>query len=675
MTLLFSSVLVAVGVPAQGQSGQPSSVEQDGAETNSAGNEQDGSAPYIVFVAESSAHARCGPGKQHYRTESLRRGQELEVYVETEAGWLGVRPPDDSFCWMPAAAVDFSDGEETATIIEDETKAWIGTNLGQARRYRWQVQLDAGEPVTIIGKTEREDTDGTKTWLRIVPPSGEFRWIHRDQIVESAEQLAEKLAADSATIKDTKNDLVAAIPALVPINGQDADGDQSSDSVNGSSVLQTGGLEGTDSMTSSRRRAATGTLREADEIPDLRPLSSDQARVSDKAIQFHRGANAEDFQDRGAVIGSGLKSEWKEDLLETDGEVLPASGAAAAAAVIAEPLKRMTDVVANFISPPRLVEINSGRANAFQPNANTSADRRWTVGSERTRGTLQPQGSLGMPSNLTMPASLAAAQPSQFQPEPALLPGSGVIQAAAIGSQTNGIAATGPSRTVPISQISRVEDAVKGADLDTAGHILSRLMAEGASSVELDPLIRRIDVLLQSGDVNRATRTRELHDRSRRYRDLAARRDGTTTIQSTVLATNAAPLLPPSRQPAAGRTITNQATARQATAPVSSQTIAIAQSAGQATVGRQLSTQPVTVPLGPVAGTATGYLVQVYSSRANSPPYALTDDAGLTIAYVTPYPGVNLRNHLNSRIAVRGNEKMLQGMNMPHILVDQAIRR
>jgi hypothetical protein len=91
----------------------------------------------------------------------------------------------------------------------------------------------------------------------------------------------------------------------------------------------------------------------------------------------------------------------------------------------------------------------------------------------------------------------------------------------------------------------------------------------------------------------------------------------------------------------------------------------------QRTVGSP-STQK---PLGPVVGTATGYLVQVYSSRANSPPYALTDDAGLTIAYVTPYPGVNLRNHLNSRIAVRGNEKLLEGMSTPHILVDNAIRR
>ena len=83
----------------------------------------------------------------------------------------------------------------------------------------------------------------------------------------------------------------------------------------------------------------------------------------------------------------------------------------------------------------------------------------------------------------------------------------------------------------------------------------------------------------------------------------------------------------------------------------------------------------IETPLGPVKGTATGFLVQVYSSRANSPPFALTDDAGLTIAYVTPYPAVNLRNHLNSRVSVSGNEKLLEGMNTPHILVDRAIRR
>ncbi len=39
--------------------------------------------------------------EEYYRTDQLKPGQELEVYVETEDGWLGVRPPDTSFSWIP----------------------------------------------------------------------------------------------------------------------------------------------------------------------------------------------------------------------------------------------------------------------------------------------------------------------------------------------------------------------------------------------------------------------------------------------------------------------------------------------------------------------------------------------------------------------------------------------
>ena len=56
---------------------------------------------------------------------------------------------------------------------------------------RWQVQLAKGEPVTVIGRSEREGPDGPQLWYRIVPPSGEYRWVHRDTVVESTESLVE----------------------------------------------------------------------------------------------------------------------------------------------------------------------------------------------------------------------------------------------------------------------------------------------------------------------------------------------------------------------------------------------------------------------------------------------------------------------------------------------------
>ena len=71
---------------------------------------------------------------------------------------------------------------------------------------------------------------------------------------------------------------------------------------------------------------------------------------------------------------------------------------------------------------------------------------------------------------------------------------------------------------------------------------------------------------------------------------------------------------------------------------------------------------------------ATGTLVQVYSARTNSPPFALTDNSGRTIAYVTPIPGVNLRPHLNHRVSIFGNRGFLTGLSTPHIVATQAVR-
>ena len=97
--------------------------------------------PYTVYVVEEQAHAHCGPSDEYYRTDPLRHGQALEVYAETDDGWLGVRPPDDSFCWVQADSIEFDTATDIGTVIEDRTVAWVGTHLGApaatAGKSRW----------------------------------------------------------------------------------------------------------------------------------------------------------------------------------------------------------------------------------------------------------------------------------------------------------------------------------------------------------------------------------------------------------------------------------------------------------------------------------------------------------------------------------------------------------
>lgn len=141
--------------------------------------------PYLAYVAREGLHTRCGPSADFYQTDPLKAGQAVEVYLETDNGWLGIRPPNNSFCWLQSDQVNVADDESTGTVTEAGAVAWIGTHLGRARQYRWQVQLDAGEQVSIIGTAKRPGPEGDEVWYRIVPPSGEFRWIHESDLVDS----------------------------------------------------------------------------------------------------------------------------------------------------------------------------------------------------------------------------------------------------------------------------------------------------------------------------------------------------------------------------------------------------------------------------------------------------------------------------------------------------------
>lgn len=145
--------------------------------------------PYVAYVAREGEFARCGPSEEYYKTDPLRAGAEVEVYLETEDGWLGIRPPSDSFCWLQSDQVEVADDETQGTVIEPSTVAWIGTHLGKARQYRWQVRLDEGEQVTIIGTAQREGPEGEEVWYRIVPPAGEFRWVQRSQVSDSLDKV------------------------------------------------------------------------------------------------------------------------------------------------------------------------------------------------------------------------------------------------------------------------------------------------------------------------------------------------------------------------------------------------------------------------------------------------------------------------------------------------------
>jgi hypothetical protein len=158
-------------------------------------------APYEARVATPRAQIRSGPGEKFYPTDTLVSGETVEVYREEEDGWLGIRPPEKSFSWVLERQLKFrNDG--LAEIGGPDVPSRIGSRLSDQRN-AVQVQLKKGETVEVL---DNSDFDG-KTWCKIAPPAGEFRWVHatnvqrvRPLVSSEADTTAEPEAAEPEVV-------------------------------------------------------------------------------------------------------------------------------------------------------------------------------------------------------------------------------------------------------------------------------------------------------------------------------------------------------------------------------------------------------------------------------------------------------------------------------------------
>ena len=613
--------------------------------------------PYNVFVAEDKAYTRCGPSAEYYRTDPLKHGQQLEVYAETDDGWLGVRPPQDSFCWVPAETVELDGSGEMGTVIEDRTVAWIGTHLGRARKYLWQVQLAEGESVTVIGRQERDGPDGPQLWLRIVPPSGEFRWIHQNQTVRTSEELVETMVDRNQSV--TENTI----------------------------QFQPAGRTHVDRDLKKARLAAASS-------PE--PLTRDDIVHADAAAVIASGRSvmvdtnrrtrqhAESTIDR--PVGSGVQS-FNDEAIE-----LPPS-LASSAGLIAKP--RSTDpsrqrprgLLASMakLGQPRIQDIGASNP-ASDPATSIASDDNWVSGAaSRMAKDSDAVAISGSP--MTLPArgnvqykddafvqshqsSNEVAQVSGIAP----LPAQALVPATLPANSFNGQlapATTSPQLRSPTfvsaDQIGRLQQQVRGADLASMRLVLSQLMSSQSSAAEAR-VVAEASRSLAAGTTDPAVAdgARVLARRADQYAGLADRRDGASVIQSTSQTIGLQQVSPTGVTPSVMTNSTLDVAGSLAPAPpFQAQQSQLSQS--------QL---PQALPPQPQATQTsyTGQLVQVYSARTHSPPFALTDGTGRTVAYVTPSPGINLRMHLNQQVTVTGTPGFVSGLNMPHVMALRADR-
>ena len=135
--------------------------------------------PYTARITADGVAVRSGPGIEFYPVLQLQTGDKVEVHYE-QGEWYAIRPPIGSFSWVSAKYVDFG-SSNVGTVLADGLASRIGS-CDSDDCDTVQIALKKGESVLILERRETPENHASPVWLKIAPPSGEFRWIHRSAL-------------------------------------------------------------------------------------------------------------------------------------------------------------------------------------------------------------------------------------------------------------------------------------------------------------------------------------------------------------------------------------------------------------------------------------------------------------------------------------------------------------
>jgi len=153
------------------------------ASPNSSAAQNENDLPYLAEVIEDGTPIHSGPAEVHYPTEELAAREQVEVYRHDPDGWCAIRPHADSFSMVLAEDIVLL-SDSVAQIVNAGTKCWVGTHFDEVDRPLFQIRLNKGEKLKLLGKVrEQYELDPDQPdWIQVAPPAGEFRWIHRSRI-------------------------------------------------------------------------------------------------------------------------------------------------------------------------------------------------------------------------------------------------------------------------------------------------------------------------------------------------------------------------------------------------------------------------------------------------------------------------------------------------------------
>ncbi len=133
-------------------------------------------------LIDDEVFVRSGPGRNHYHTGKLGRGDRVTVHRREPGGWLMISPPAGSFDWIAADNIEVN-SQPTAnrpgqgTVLVNNSVVWIGSEIEEESRDIWHVTLARGKRVAILGEKVFNTSQGARRYYKIQPPAGDHRWI------------------------------------------------------------------------------------------------------------------------------------------------------------------------------------------------------------------------------------------------------------------------------------------------------------------------------------------------------------------------------------------------------------------------------------------------------------------------------------------------------------------
>jgi SH3-like domain-containing protein len=244
-----------------------------------------GEFPSEATIVADDAPLRSGPSDSFYATDYLAKGTTVEVYLQ-EGDWLAIRPPAGSFSWVLAGDVNATNQPDVVRVIRSGTRTRVGSRVSNDRNVQY-VRLHAGEALRLV---DGEMSSGSE-WLKIEPPSGEFRWIHRRFVSATSPPLADQFP-EKGTAKFTHASFESSSPKTAKLLSSTSDDGQAASTPIAAAVVP----DAAPGMTSMKTEpipietpAPAPELQPAEQLPASQSAwvsrTEDEATVADRIEQ------------------------------------------------------------------------------------------------------------------------------------------------------------------------------------------------------------------------------------------------------------------------------------------------------------------------------------------------------------------------------------------------------